>query len=75
MTKEQVKAILDRVLTWPPERQEEAAQMLLAIEEQDNIVYRLTDEQAAEVQRRLDEPEPEILTLDEFKKSLSRFGV
>lgn len=75
MTKEQVKAILDRVLTWPPERQEEAAQMLLAIEEQDNIVYRLTDEQAAEVQRRLNEPAPEILTLDEFKASLRRFGV
>ena len=68
MTKEQVKAILDRVLTWPPERQEEAAQMLLAIEEQDNVVYRLTDEQAAEVQRRLNEPAPRNIPIDEVFK-------
>jgi hypothetical protein len=32
MTKEQVKKVLDRVLTWPPERQEEAAEILLEIE-------------------------------------------
>jgi hypothetical protein len=32
MTKEQVKAVLDRVLTWPPERQEEAAEILMEIE-------------------------------------------
>jgi hypothetical protein len=32
MTKDQVKEVLDRVLTWPPERQEDAAQMLLALE-------------------------------------------
>jgi hypothetical protein len=33
MTKEQVKAILDRVLTWPPEAQEEAVASLQTIEE------------------------------------------
>jgi hypothetical protein len=32
MTKDQVKEVLDRVLTWPPERQEDAAQLLLALE-------------------------------------------
>jgi hypothetical protein len=32
MTREQVKAVLDRVLTCPPKRQEEIAQIVLEIE-------------------------------------------
>jgi hypothetical protein len=32
MTKDQVKEVLDRVLTWPPERQEDAAQLFLHLE-------------------------------------------
>ncbi len=52
MTKDQVKEILDRVLTWPPNRQEEAARMLSAMEAQDASPYRLTDEQVAEIERR-----------------------
>jgi hypothetical protein len=52
MTKQQVKEILDRVLTWPPERQEDAARLLADMEQQDTGSYRLTDEQAEEVQRR-----------------------
>jgi hypothetical protein len=32
MTKEQVKAVLDRVLTWPRERQEELAEIAPEIE-------------------------------------------
>jgi hypothetical protein len=49
MTKEQVKEILDRVLTWPSERQEDAARMLSEMEEQDISPYHLTDEQVKEV--------------------------
>jgi hypothetical protein len=52
MTKEQVKEILDRVLTWPLERQEDAARMLTEMEEQDAHRYQLTDEQLEEVRRR-----------------------
>ncbi len=52
MTKEQVREILDRVLTWPPKRQEDAVQVLAAMEQQDASPYRLTDEQAEEVERR-----------------------
>jgi hypothetical protein len=52
MTKEQVKEILDRVLTWPPKRQEDAVEILKAVEAQDTSDLRLSDEQLAEVRRR-----------------------
>lgn len=44
MTKEQIEAILERVRAWPPERQEDAAHILLQMEEQDQSVYRLSEE-------------------------------
>jgi len=68
MTKEQVKEILDRVLTWPPERQENAVRVLTEMEQQDSSSLRLTDEQAAEVRRRLADPNPKFLTLDEVRE-------
>lgn len=75
MTKDQVKEILDRVLTWPPERQEDAAEILMAIEAQDKSGYRLSDEQLAELRRRRAEKDPKTLTLTEFDERLRRFGV
>jgi hypothetical protein len=47
MTKDQVKEVLDRVLTWPPERQGDAAQLLLALEAQEGDFYHPSDEWAA----------------------------
>ena len=52
MTKEQVKEILDRVLTWPPRRQEDAARVLSEMEAQDASPYHLTDEQVEELRLR-----------------------
>jgi hypothetical protein len=76
MTKEQVKEILDRVLTWPPERQADVVHVVEKMEEQDKSDLRLTDEQAAEVRRRLAEKNPETVTLTEFKEHLRRrYGV
>lgn len=72
MTKDQVKAVLDRVLTWPPERQQEAARVLTDMEEQDASAYRLTDEQVAEVKRRLADPNPGFLTLEEVRERFAR---
>lgn len=65
MTKEQVKKILDRVLTWPPERQADVAHMVEMMEEQDNSTLRLTDEQAAEVRRRLANPSTKTIPAEE----------
>jgi len=65
MTRQQVKEILDRVLTWPPKRQEDAARMLTEMEEQDHSDLRLTDEQAAEVRHRLAEPSKQRVSAEE----------
>ena len=47
-----MKEILDRVLTWPPKRQEDAVRLLSDMEQQDASLYHLTDEQLEEVERR-----------------------
>ncbi len=65
MTKAEVKKILDRVLTWPPERQADVAHMVELMEQQDNSALRLTDEQAAEVRRRLANPSQQTIPAKE----------
>lgn len=56
MTRDQVKEIINRVLTWPPERQADVARVVELMEEQDESDLRLSDEQAAEVRRRIADP-------------------
>ena len=76
MTQDQVKKLLDRVAAWPPERQADLAHIVDLMEEQDSSPLRLTEEQAAEVRRRLAEPNPQTLTLAEFNERLrQRYGV
>jgi hypothetical protein len=41
MTRDQVKEILDRVLTWPAKRQEDAARVLSEMEAQDTTGHHL----------------------------------
>lgn len=65
MTRDQVKEILDRVLSWPPERQERAARVLTEMETQDESHLRLTDEQVAEIKRRLADPNPKTIPAEE----------
>ena len=72
MTKEQVKEILDRVLTWPPERQADVVHVVELMEQQDKSELRLTDEQVEEVKRRLAEPNPRFLTLEEVRERFAR---
>jgi len=74
MSKEQVKAILDRVLTWPEQRQEDAVKMLMLMEASDESTYQLTDEQVAEVKRRIANPDRKLLSLAEVRERISRFG-
>jgi hypothetical protein len=69
MTKDQVKEILDRVLTWPAERQADVAHVVEIMERQDKSELWLTDEQASEVRRRLADPNrPTIPAEEVFKR-------
>ncbi|MEK7156816.1 MAG: hypothetical protein AAB790_03340 [Patescibacteria group bacterium] len=72
MTKSQVKEVLDRVLLWPQERQEDAVQVLTEMEEQDKSPYQLSDEQVAEVRRRLADPNPKFVTLEEVRERFAQ---
>ena len=65
MTRDQVKEMLDRVLSWPPERQEQALHVLAEMEAQDESRLRLTDEQVAEVKRRRADPNPKTIPAEE----------
>jgi predicted transcriptional regulator len=55
MTKEQIENVLERVRTWPQSRQEDAAQVLLAMEAQDVGPYRLSEEERADIEAALAE--------------------
>jgi hypothetical protein len=68
MTKNRVKEVLDRVLSWPPERQADVAHVVELMEEQDHSTLRLTDEQLAEVRRRRAKKNPRYVSLAEARK-------
>ena len=53
MTKEQIKAVLDLVLTWPSERQQDAADMLLWLEAKEGEFYHPSDDEWAAIQEGL----------------------
>jgi hypothetical protein len=74
MKKNQIDAVLERVRTWPAERQEDAARLLLEMEAQDASPYRLTDEQLAEVRRRRAKPDPKYVSLADARKRFRRAG-
>ena len=57
MMKQDVKAVLERVLSWPPEQQVEAAELLLALEAREGEFYHPTDDEWAAVQEGLAEAE------------------
>jgi predicted transcriptional regulator len=70
MTKEQIDEILDRVRTWPIERQEDAAAILLTMEGQDSSVYDLSEEELAEIELALEEADRGEFATDEEMKAL-----
>jgi hypothetical protein len=55
MTKEQIEAVLDRVRSWPADRQEEAISVLLAMEAERNDKYYLSAEERADLEEALAE--------------------
>lgn len=75
MTRDQVNAVLERVRSWPPERQEDAAQVLLAMEAQSVEPYELSPEERAEIAEALAEvAQGEFATEAEVATVFSRYG-
>jgi hypothetical protein len=74
MTKEQIKAVFDRVQNWPLERQEDAAKILTEMEAQNASPYHLSDEQVEEVRRRLADPDRKLVSHDEARARIKRLG-
>jgi hypothetical protein len=55
MTKDQIDAVLDRVHSWPKERQEDAVQVLLTMEAEGTGRYLLSPEERADLEAALAE--------------------
>jgi DNA-binding NarL/FixJ family response regulator len=55
MTRDQIDEVLGRVQSWPKNRQEDAARLLLAMEAQNAAPYILSDEERADLEAALDE--------------------
>jgi hypothetical protein len=72
MASKVLKEIIERVERWPEDRQEDAARVLLEMEEQDTSPYSLTDEQAAEIEQRRANPNRKFVTLGEVQERFDR---
>ena len=55
MTKAEIEAVLERVRTWPAERQEDAVHVLLEMEAEGTEVYRLSDEERAAIEESMEQ--------------------
>jgi hypothetical protein len=77
MTKEQVKAVLDRVLSWPQERQEELASIALEIEnEVGRHVYPLSKEEWADLKDGIAQADRrEFVSEEAMAEADKRYGV
>ena len=73
MTKDQIEAVLERVKTWPEDRQEDAAALLLAMEEA-NEDDELTDEDWADLEEGLAEADRgELVPEEEMKAFFDKY--
>jgi hypothetical protein len=72
MSNERVKAALERVLTWPEDRQDDVVALLEMMEEQDRSSFRLTDEQAEVVRQRRADPRRKLVSHAEAFERIQR---
>jgi hypothetical protein len=71
MVSRMLKEVLERVESWPEERQQDAAHVLIEMEHQDAGSISLSDAQVAEVERRRAKPDRKFVTLEEARKQFS----
>ena len=70
MTKEQIEAILQRVRSWPDDRLEDVAAVLLEMEAANEQVEELTDEDWADLEQGLAEADRGEFASDEEVKGV-----
>ena len=70
MTKDQIKDILDRVLTWPAERQRDAVDMLLLLEAQEGEFYHPSDDEWDAIREGLEQARRGEFVPDEEIKAI-----
>ena len=68
MVSRMLKEVLERVKSWPEERQDDAAHVLIEMEHQDDYLIGLTDAQVTEVERQLPKSNRKLVTLAEARK-------
>ena len=73
MTRAEVDSVLDRVRTWSPEDQEEAAFLLMILEERRLEPYEFDAEELAEIDAALEEAERGEFATDEEMKALFEY--
>ena len=75
MTPDEIKEILDRVLSWPPELQRTAVYLLLDLEAEFEGVYRPSAEEGAAIREGLEQAERgEFVTDEEMAALWRKFG-
>lgn len=70
-----VKQAIEVLQGLPEVERERAAQVIIEYGASQDEKWQLTDEQVAEVERRLSQPKQKHMSLNEVRKSLRRFGV
>lgn len=74
MTKAQIDEVLDRVRTWPPERQEDAVRVLLEMEAAGTGVYVLSEEERAAIEEGMEQARRgEFATDEEVAELFNRY--
>ena len=70
MTKQEIKEVLDRVLSWPPDLQEDAAAILLMLEAREGELYHPSEDEWAAVQEGLEQARRGDFASDEEMEEL-----
>jgi len=74
MTRDQLKAVLERVLTWPPQAQEEAVASLQTIEEEFLGSHEISSSDAEALKRSAEDVRAGRFATDEqVEKTFGRF--
>ena len=74
MTKEDIQAIFERVLAWPPERLDDVAEVLLQMETANDVVDDLTDEDLTDLEQGLAEADRgEFASEEEIQALFDRY--